>query len=763
MNKTHPVHLEKNAEANAVARDRWMAAGIQSLEVGNKQAARDAFLRCLELAPQHFDALHLAGVLTAELGDPQKGLVLLDAAQELGGRASPYFSNNYGNVLLAVGDFAKAEDAFERALVLLPAYPEALSNKANLLLQQDRNEEALALYDQALALQPHFADAWANRGLALRALGELPAAQESLAQALALQPNVPGYHCICAGLCIEQHRYEEALRYLDKTLALDAQYGPAYFELGNIQMHSEQYLEAKKNYLSTLRLNGASPVDLYANLAICAYNLLDTAGVDKYLDKRFELVSDFRGRWLHAMTRVPICPETPVQAAEARKLFKRELLMLKDWLLKNGVADFWKFVGDGVSNFYHVYHETDDKALLQTYASVVEMLMEPVQKELAQAKQAKLESRVEGKLRVGIVSANVRDHSVWRDRMLGLYLYKPDDVDLYTFSLGIEGSAQRAIAETSSVFYMNEASQLLSLAKKIQECELDIIYYPELGLSPTVYKLASLRLAPIQLTSWGHPITSGIKNVDYYIGNQFLDGDTGKDFYSEQLIISRSFPTYFPSLDAAREDLASHFPQLDFSKKLLLAPGSAFKYQFDFYRIYADIVQALDGVQIVFFEYDNIIFERNKKKLIEEFSQRGIDLDKLVFMGWLDQKKYRYLQEKSYLMLDSLGFSGINTALQALNAGLPVVTQRGKYLRSRLGSGVLDAAGMGKWVVETPENYVRLVCDLVQKPDLYAAYREDLHHAGGILFNNRACIDEFFEIFRSLHRSRTVGDAASTQ
>jgi len=511
---------------------------------------------------------------------------------------------------------------------------------------------------------------------------------------------------------------------------------------------------------------------LYANLAICSYNLLDGVGLDQYLDKRFELLSDFRGRWLHAMTRVPICPETPEQAQKARKVFARELLIVKDWLAKNGVADFWKFVGDGVSNFYHVYHDIDDKALLQTYASVVEMLMEPVQKELVHAKQekpanqkrAREQKQEKRNLRVGVVSANVRDHSVWRDRMLGLYVYKPDDVDLYTFSLGIEGDAQRAIAQAASVVYVHENSQLISFAQQIQACDLDIIYYPELGLSPAVYKLACLRLAPIQLTSWGHPITSGIKNVDYYIGNQFLDGEEGQDFYSEQLILSKSFPTYFPSLAAAHEDFASHFSQLNFSKKLLLAPGSAFKYQFDFYKIYADIAQALEDVQIVFFEYDNIIFDRNKKKLIDEFSQRGMNSDKLVFMGWLDQKKYRCLQQKSYLMLDSLGFSGINTVLQALNAGLPVVTQRGECLRGRLGSGVLDAAGMEKWVAETPADYAQLVCRLVQEPDLYASYQDDLRRAGAILFDNHACIDEFFDIFRDLHRARVAAeeDASST-
>ena len=732
-----------------------MANGMQSLSEGEKQAALDAFLQVIKLDATYFDALHLAGVLSAELGDPKKGLELLNAAQAQGVQ-SPYFSNNYGNVLLAVGDFAKAEEAFDYALMLLPAYPEALSNKANLLLQQDRCESALVFYEQALALDANFADAWANRGVALRELGRLLPAQESLAKALTINPSSPAYHCIYAGLCIELREYQEALNHIDAAITLDEHYGLAYFERGNIHMSSEEYQDARDNFTKASRLKGVSLADIYANLAICSYNLLDTEAVEKHLDKRFELLRDFRARWLHVMTRVPICPETPKKAQDARKKFLRELLTLKDWLSKNGVSDFWKYVGDGVSTFYHVYHNIDDKELLETYASVVKMLMEPLQKEVNKKDPQK------NKLRVGVVSANVRDHSVWRDRMLGLYLFKPDDIELYTFSLGIESAAESAIAKAASAYYINEILQLPDLVEKIQECDLDIIYYPELGLSPAVYKVACLRLAPIQLTSWGHPITSGIENIDYYIGNVFLDGHEAQKYYSEKLVLSKSFPTYCPRFKSEDEDYSSYFTDLDFSKKILLAPGSAFKYQFDFASIYADIAEGLEGIQIVFFKYDNIIFERNKAKLIAEFSARGILSSKLVFIDWLDQKKYRYLLQQSHLMLDSLGFSGINTVLQALDAKLPVVTQRGEFLRGRLGSGVLDAAGMEEWVAKTQEEYVNLVCALVQDESLYARYQKDLSLAENTMFENHHCIDEFFEIFRSLHHDREAHKAGSS-
>ncbi len=39
---------------------------------------------------------------------------------------------------------------------------------------------------------------------------------------------------------------------------------------------------------------------------------------------------------------------------------------------------------------------------------------------------------------------------------------------------------------------------------------LDILFYPDLGMTPLTYFLAFARLAPVQCVSWGHPVTTGI-------------------------------------------------------------------------------------------------------------------------------------------------------------------------------------------------------------------------------------------------------------
>ena len=62
------------------------------------------------------------------------------------------------------------------------------------------------------------------------------------------------------------------------------------------------------------------------------------------------------------------------------------------------------------------------------------------------------------------------------------------------------------------------------------------MFYPDIGMSPYTYTLALKRLAPIQATSWGHPNTTGLNTIDYFLSSDSIEPDDCKDSYTEQLI-----------------------------------------------------------------------------------------------------------------------------------------------------------------------------------------------------------------------------------
>jgi len=66
----------------------------------------------------------------------------------------------------------------------------------------------------------------------------------------------------------------------------------------------------------------------------------------------------------------------------------------------------------------------------------------------------------------------------------------------------------------------------LSLGKahqQIADKQLDILCYPDIGMDSLTYLLAFSCLVPVQSTIRGHPITSGIRNIDYFISTHDLE------------------------------------------------------------------------------------------------------------------------------------------------------------------------------------------------------------------------------------------------
>ena len=63
-------------------------------------------------------------------------------------------------------------------------------------------------------------------------------------------------------------------------------------------------------------------------------------------------------------------------------------------------------------------------------------------------------------------------------------------------------------------------------------------------------------------------------------------------------------------------------------------------------------------------------------------------------------------------MLDTLRWSGGNTSLDALAAGLPLVTLPGRFMRGRQSAGMLTITGLDDLVARDEDDYVRIASAL---------------------------------------------------
>ncbi len=263
------------------------------------EAARERYRRVLDIAPDHFDALHLLGVVARQLGDPESAVGLIERALQVRPQSAAAHCNlgaalhdlgrlddtlasydraialkpdyvlaicNRGNTLRALGRLEEAARSYEAALAVDPTYPEAHCHLAILLQDAGQAAAALASADRALRARPGYAQGWSIRADALQSLQRFPEAVLSYDKAAGIDPKRPQTWCSRGTALQRLQRFDEALDSYDRAIELQAQYPLAHQYRGNSLRALKRTDEAVAAYQLALA-QGAPPDEIAYALA----------------------------------------------------------------------------------------------------------------------------------------------------------------------------------------------------------------------------------------------------------------------------------------------------------------------------------------------------------------------------------------------------------------------------------------------------------------------------------------------------------------
>jgi protein O-GlcNAc transferase len=182
----------------------------------------------------------------------------------------------------------------------------------------------------------------------------------------------------------------------------------------------------------------------------------------------------------------------------------------------------------------------------------------------------------------------------------------------------------------------------------------------------------------------------------------------------------------------------------------LVCPGMSFKYAAEHDALLTAIAGRVPGAKLIFFRTrPEALSDRLERRLRAAFARAGLNFERhVVFLPWHEPPAFRALLAAADLYLDTLGFSGFNTALQAVRCGLPVVTREGQFLRGRLASGMLRHAGLDELVATSDAAYVELAVALASDPGRRQALRERVRNASERLLEDDApvrALENFLE------------------
>jgi len=172
--------------------------------------------------------------------------------------------------------------------------------------------------------------------------------------------------------------------------------------------------------------------------------------------------------------------------------------------------------------------------------------------------------------------------------------------------------------------------------------------------------------------------------------------------------------------------------------------------------IFAEIASRLGRCRIIFFTpHTPRMTEKLRRRLENAYAQRGLDLDRFVtFLPWQPRPAFYGLLKRASVFLDTIGFSGFNTAMEAVECGLPIVTREGRFLRGRFASGILKRMGLSELVVESETDYVALAVRLCQDAGYHEYIRRRIEAQRHVLFEDVAPISAFEDFLAGVTAQR---------
>lgn len=623
---------------------------------------------------------------------------------------------NFCLVLEMLGRREAALAEFDAALARWPAHREIARRRALLLGRMGRRVEALAALQRLLAAWPDDLGILIDRGNAQLAVEHFAGALSSYDQALAMAPRNADAHYNRGIVLQALERHAEAVAAYDRALAITPDMTAALINRANSLRRLIRHAEAMADYRRVLELRPGNAMAL-GNLGKTLGEIGRRAEALDYLDQAIAADPAIpETRWMRVTTTIPAIRHADEDISASRTEFGAALAAYDRWAAS--VGDLPAVVNIGRPHpFFLPYQEANNRDLMARYGAHCARVMGRWMTE-AGVVPARPRPVPEGALRVGIVSAHILTQSVWLAIVRGWLQYAdPARVAYHVFYLGAARDPQTDLAERLSAGFAFGVRGLRDWVAAIQEADPDVLVYPEIGMDEMTVKLASMRLAPVQVAAWGHPETTGIPTVDAFVSADALEPPDAQAHYTEKLVRLPGLGCCYTPLPVPVEepDLAALGLRAD--SPILLCPGVPFKYAPEYDHVYVDIARRVENCQLVFFRQDTnpLLSDAVFARLRAAFVAAGLEFDRHVRpIPWQTHARFYGLMRRADLFLDTIGFSGFNTAIQAMECGLPVVTVEGKFMRGRLASGILREMEMPELVAADPAEYVDIVETLMR-------------------------------------------------
>lgn len=725
------------------------------LQQGELDKADELLIKVQKLSPNNIDVLNLLGIRSYQKQEFEKALELLHEANLL----APHSAQTLGNIGLvnnALGRFSEALHFLDLSIIENDGIPETHNNRGNALKGLSKTREALEAYSKAISIRPNYAEALNNQGVIFLEVKNLREAVTFFERAIRESPNFSIAYSNLGNALTELENYESAFQCFERAIELNPRYVDAYLNFGNSLKKCKQFFGAIECYQRALKIDPDSET-IFNLLGEIYYEIGDSDLAKTYYAKSLGLnPNNLEVQLALTIAQVPKVYRNQVEVLDSREALISQLEFIEADITS---INHWEVSDKRLFRhpFYLAYQEMNNEPILSKFGKINVQLAKSIQQKIT-APQRK--PSPPNKIHLGIVSNYFCNHPVWHAITKGWISHlNPDLFEIYLFNTdGAEDDETVAAKLKGEYFKCNQS--VTEIAQFISIQDLDVLLYPEIGMDANSKALACLRLAPLQIAAWGHPETTGLPTIDYYLSGELFETPSSELFYSEKLIKLPNLGTWaeLRQLQSANINLEEF--GIEPGYPILICAGSPSKYTPNYDDILTEIAQKLGACQFIFFDFEENLTSILKKRISESFAIAKMDVNKFVrFIPFLRKDEFNSLMQQADLYLDTVGFSGFNTAIQALMCNLPIVTIEGNFMRGKLASALLRRMNLDDFICHSNAEYIKKAVELIENQELLNNYRARIAQNNPIIFNDLEPIRRLEILLTKMVRDKNANGA----
>ena len=452
----------------------------------------------------------------------------------------------------------------------------------------------------------------------------------------------------------------------------------------------------------------------------------------------------------------------------------QKALIILNSTIENWINDpiieplFYNPIFSKIAGFNLSYHNCNNALLLHQYGIFYRRMLQKLYESNGGVNQLiPIRNRIKNtKKRIGFASRFLFQHSVGKV-IIGIIeqLYLRNEFDIYIFT-GFEKDDPycNILKQSCHKFICFNKETQLEWIQKIKNENIDILIFVDPLMDINLYILASFNIVPIQIATWGHPDTTGLPSIDYFISSKIFEKYSDNN-YTEELITFNSMNYYFYNpnkfldynihnmLQNIGKENARKLFNFPIDKNIYAISCLAIKISPIFEKTICKLLENDPDSILIMTEDINPYYFNNIKRRFNNTMPSNI-CSRIHTVSFINDPKifYQFIYSAD-VILDPFPFGGLISTIDIFSCGRTIITLPGEKLYGRFTSGLYKVMGLTKIknvIAQNIDEYIEKAILLANCSKLRESIENEIIDLLPNIFEDKNTTDEWSTFLHNL-------------